>query len=507
MVTREISKRSSLRVLQFVVTLVIVGIFVQRAFGGTDPTLRFFDDFFYYVKPAHNFVAGAGSVYFPGEPTNGYHPLWFLWVALLWLITGGGSAFFGLIDLSLMCLMLGFFFLYQRFLLRVTGQQLAAAIGAAVAAIFLAAIAATGVELALTVFAVALLLDFLTRKPLAQQGLGDVAIIGLLGSFLMLSRLDAVILAPGLAVAIGRRWDWKRWVVLAAGTVPVGFYFIFNLLAYGHVSTTSMRAKSLAVYWPPNLHGLEPEPPLQLAVIAIILAVLGVVVLVWRSDGADVRRIAMALATAPLLQFASHAVLSGWLVFPWYFYLTVMTFGLGVSLLASRWLRGKVPRWALIPLSLAGIFVVVAGVFGGITPESHQKEISVVAHDLQTFSAERPGVYAMGDAAGAAGYLMSQPIVHLEGLMMSHDFIDRIRERQSLQQVFRDYHVNYFVSVWSEDAGNGCRHFIEPAPLQSSPRAPHMEMTTCASPVEVIRPGSIYQVRVYRIDPRTGQAI
>ena len=164
-------------------------------------------------------------------------------------------------------------------------------------------------------------------------------------------------------------------------------------------------------------------------------------------------------------------------------------------------------RWAAIPLSLAGVVVIVAGVLGGITPERHQQEISALAHQLQKFSAERPGVYAMGDAAGAAGFLMDQPIVHLEGLMMSHDFIERIHGRQSLEQVFRDYHVNYFVSVWSEDAGNGCRHFIEPGPLQSSTRAPHMEMTTCASPIEVIQPGSIYQVRIYHIDPATGKAI
>lgn len=501
------SERNAVRIVQIVVTAVIVGIFSWRAFGRIDPTLRFFDDFFYYVKPAQNLVAGSGSVYFPGEPTNGYHPLWFLWVTLLWWITGGGPVFFGLIDLSMMALMVGFFFLYQRFLLRVTGHQLAAAIGAAFTAIVLTTNAAAGVELALTVFAIALLLVALTRKPLAELGPKDALMIGLLGSFVMLSRLDAAILAPGLMIAIGRRWDWKRWAALVAGAIPVGVYFAINLFAFGHVSTTSMKAKSLAVYWPPNLYGLDFEPPMRVAGNIIVVAVVGVIVLLWRSDRDDARRIALALAPAPLLQFALQSIFSGWMLFPWYYYLTVMTLGLGVSLLGARWLHGKVLRWAAIPLSLGGVFLVLAGIFGGVTPERHQVEISALAHQLQRFAAERPGVYAMGDAAGAAGYLMNQPIVHLEGLMMSHGFIERISERQSLEQVFRDYHVNYFVSVWSVDAGNGCRHFIEPAPLQSSSRAPHMEMTTCASPVEVIRPGPIYEVRIYRIDPRTGQAV
>lgn len=501
------SERSAVRVLQFVVPAVIVGIFLQRAFGGTDPTLRFFDDFFYYVKPAQNWVDGAGSTYFPGELTNGYHPLWFLWLALLWRITGGGLLFFRLVDLSLMLLMVGFFFLFQRFLGRVIGQQLPATIGAAVAAIPLAMMATSGVELALTVFAAALLLDVLTRKPLVQLGPKNTAVIGLLGAFLVLSRLDAAILAPGLLIAVGRRWDWKKWTALAAGTLPVAVYIGFNLLTYGHVGTTSMRAKSLGVYWPPNLHGLTLDRQMLAAGIIVVLAVVVVTVLARRVDNVDLRRIALVLATAPLLQLTLHTVFSGWMLFPWYFYLTDMMLGLGAGLLASRWPQTRVMRWALIPVSLGAVAMTAVGVVVGLTPDKHQAEISVLARQLQSFSAERPGVYAMGDAAGTAGWLMSQPIVHLEGLMMSHSFIDRIGERQPLEQVFRDYHVNYFVAVWSQDAGHGCRHFIEPAPLQSSPRAPHMEMTTCARPIAVIQPGPIYKVRIYRIDPTTGQAI
>ncbi|APE15209.1 hypothetical protein BOH72_08215 [Mycobacterium sp. WY10] len=494
-----------------VVSAVIAGIFLYRVFGGVDPTVRFFDDFFYYVKPAKNLVDGAGSTYFPGEHTNGYHPLWFLWLAFLWLITGGGTLFFGLVDVSLMLLMLGFFFLYQRFLRRVTGTALPAAIGAALAAIPLATIATAGVELALTVFAAALLLDVLTRKPLAQQGLKDAAIVGLLAAGLVLSRLDAAILAPGLVVAVGRRWNWKMWAAFAAGTSPVAMYFAFNILVYGHTGTTSMTAKSLAVYWPPNLHSLTLDEQMSAAGMIILLAVVVVIGLARRIENADMRRIAVALAVTPLLQLLFHTVFSGWMLFPWYFYLTDMMLGLGAALIsalvASRWPRTPIMRWALIPASLVAVVVAAAGVFVGIRPNSHQAEIAVLARQLQQFASERPGVYAMGDAAGTPGWIMRQPIVHLEGLMMSHDFINRIRQRQPLDRVFRDYHVSFYVAVWSVDIGNGCRRTTEPGPLQSSPRSPHMEMTICAKPIAVIAPGPIYQVRIYRIDPNTGQAV
>jgi hypothetical protein len=494
--------------LRFAVPAIIVVVYLQQTFGGIDPTERFFDDFFYYVKPAQNLVHGAGSTYFPGEPTNGYHPLWFLWLALLCKLAGTGAVFFGLVDLSLMALMVGFFFLFERFLRRVTAEPLAAAVGSACATIPLALIATSGVELALTVFAAALLLDVLTRKPLVEQGVRDALVVGLVGALLVLSRLDAVMLAPGLVVALAPHWDWKRWVAVAAGLSPVGAYFGFNWLTYGHFGTTSMTAKSLAVYWPPNWHFLLIEKPIPGMEILAVLAAVVIAVLLRSSENADLRRIALALAVAPLLQLGAQALLSGWMLFRWYFYFIIMALGLAAALLVVQLRRMDALRRVGIPLALIALVVTPLGVVYGVTPDKYQVEIAAMARRLQAFSADRPGVYAMGDAAGTPGWLMKQPIVHLEGLMMSHDFLDRVRQRQPLEQVFRDYHVSYYISVWSEESGpEGCRHFVEPAPLQSSARAPHMEMTSCSQPVEVISPGSNYQVRIYRIDPETGKAI
>ncbi len=122
-------------------------------------------------------------------------------------------------------------------------------------------------------------------------------------------------------------------------------------------------------------------------------------------------------------------------------------------------------------------------------------------------------MYAIGDVAGTPRWIFNQPIVQLEGLVMSHAFIDRIRRRQSLGQVFRDYHVNYYVATAPWDADkldkNGCREFLEPSPWDSSPRAPHMAMTICVAPVAVIDPGLRTHPAewIFRIDPVTGKAI
>ncbi len=92
--------------------------------------------------------------------------------------------------------------------------------------------------------------------------------------------------------------------------------------------------------------------------------------------------------------------------------------------------------------------------------------------------------------------------------MMSPDFMDRIREQQPLEQVFRDYHVNYYVAV--RPVGNrteGCLQFAEPTLEQASPRAPHLSMTICSAPVAVIQTGDRNRLQIYRVDPTTGKVV
>jgi hypothetical protein len=493
-----------------VAPVLIVCFYAWRIFGGVEPVLRFADDFFYYAVPARNWVDGAGSTYFPGESTNGYHPLWFLLVALLYRVAGDGALFFGLVDLTLMALLVGFFFLFERFLRRVTGDRLAAAVGAAVAAVGLALFARAGVEMALAAFAAALLLDYLSRKPLAEQTMRDAAVVGLLGAFLVLARLDAAFLAPGLLVAVLLRWDWRRLLAVVVGAVPLYLYFAFNLVVFGHLGTTSMAAKSLDFYWPPNVWFLEFPSAVVMCVVAVTLVITSVVVgvLLRRSDNADVRRITLALAIAPLLQLVSQALLSGWTLFPWYFYFFLMTLGVASALVFVRLRRWNALTRLGIPLGVVMLIVAMLGLVAGEKPDLWQFEAAKNSERLRTFAADHPGVYAMGDAAGTPEWTTGLPIVHLEGLMMSQQFVDRIRERQPLEQVFRDYHVDYYVAVRpAKNPSDGCQQFAEPTFEQASPRAPHMTMTICSPPLEVIQSGDRNRLQIYRIDPKTGKVV
>ncbi|MBV8965817.1 MAG: hypothetical protein JO191_06525, partial [Mycobacteriaceae bacterium] len=482
-----------------------VAVTLWRIFGAA-PADRFFDDFFYYLEPAKNWVDGHGSTFFPGEPTNGYHPLWFLWLASLYWIAGDGSVFFGLVDLSIAALLVGFFVVFERFLQRVTGQRLAATVGAGIAAIAIAPRAMWGLEMALTVFAAAVLLCHLSRKPLADQTVADAGVAGLLAAFLVLSRLDAVMLAPGLLAAVFPRWRWRQLVAAVLGAAPLFGYLAFNMAVYGTIWTTAMAAKSLAVYVPPNWHFIADDRPFRGALeIGMIVVAIVIVVLLRSNENVDVRRIALALTAAPLLQFVAQAFMSGWGLYPWYFYFDFMAVGLAAALVVAR-LAQVTGRPIVAAAAVMAVIVAFPLSFsGGVRPN---RDIAQVARRLQAFSSDHPGVYAMGDAAGTPAWMIDQPVVHLEGLMMSQAFVDRIRQRQPLEQVFRDYHVDYYVAVRPSGVDtNGCLEFVEPSPSQSSVRAPHLTMSICQSPVAVIGVDDHYYVRIYRVDPLSGRIV
>jgi hypothetical protein len=183
-----------------------------------------------------------------------------------------------------------------------------------------------------------------------------------------------------------------------------------------------------------------------------------------------------------------------------------MVLGLAAALVFVR-LR----RWnALVRFGvpLGAVMLVFSGywLMAGSKPDPWQHEAAANAERLQAFSVDHPGVYAMGDSAGTPEWVTGLPIVHLEGLMMSPDFVDRIRDRQPLQQVFRDYHVEYYAAVRPADSPtDGCLQFTEPTAQQSSPRAPHLTMTICSPPVEVIQTGDRNRIQIYRVDPTTGK--
>lgn len=490
--------------LLVLIPLSIVAVSLWRIIH-LDPTDRFFDDFFYYIDVARNWTAGRGSTFFPNEPTNGYHPLWFLWLAALLRLFGDGQLFFTFVDLSIAGLLVAFFFTYHSFLRRLTGQNLAAVVGAGIAVVTIAPRAMWGLEMALVACAAAAVLSFLARHSMVDNSARNGVIAGLLVALMVLARLDSAVLIPGIIAASFATASWRNRWGFALGLSPVLGYAIFNLVEFGHIETTSMAAKSLSSYLPPNWHIITTESPFPGARELVVGAAMVIVfVLIRRHPSATIRRLSMTLASAPALQLLGQLLFSGWAAYPWYWYFDLMTIGLAAALVVARIQQTSTGRAGAASVAVVLLLAAYPLSFkGGQHPN---RDIAQLTTQLGAFAADHPGIYAMGDAAGTPGWMIGRPIVHLEGLMMSHRFLDRIRHEQPLTEVFRDYHVSYYVAVRpsGSDATEGCLRFAEPAASQSSPRAPHLTADICGDPLTVLAVGDRYVARIYAVDPATG---
>jgi hypothetical protein len=368
--------------------------------------------------------------------------------------------------------------------------------------------AATGVEMALVTFLVSLLLWLLARRPLAELDWREAALIGFVGALTVLARMDALALAPFLLLAVLGRWDLKRMAAAALGAWPLYAYLAFNYATTGHLATTATYAKSIAPRLDPEVF-VTFTLPLIWQQLAIALSAIGL--LLFRPPAAlteDARRLLLAVCAAPVAQLLLTDIMSGWWMFMWYLYLSLVAGGVLAALLVEYARTSPMPR--LTPFVAAALLAVSAGLggIGGQIWRSVQADIVRVTDFIEAFSRTHPGVYAMGDGAGVPGWVLDQPVVHLEGLMMSHAYIGRIKSERPMSETLRDYGVDYLVvnNVEAHDA-SGCPILSAPHEGQASPRAPKMRMTTCVAPVAMAPKSVYYQVRIYRIDRATGLAV
>jgi hypothetical protein len=194
----------------------------------------------------------------------------------------------------------------------------------------------------------------------------------------------------------------------------------------------------------------------------------------------------LALLLFPFLFVAALSVLSDWPIWSWYAYPLVAS-GMGASALllaadsslAERVIRAL--RWpALALLVLVWFTFVVSRWDNARRSDKVGYSIYLEAVDIARFDRTHPGVYAMGDRAGTPGYLLHEPVIQLEGLVMDEAFLANIRQQRSLADVLREYGVRYYIAT-NPVQSDGC--WLTAEPLVAGADAPHMRGRFCMQPV------------------------
>lgn len=190
------------------------------------------DDAFYYFAIARNVVAGHGASVDGLTPTNGFHPLWGLLLALPYALFRDGDLPIHL-GLSLAALAdtlsaAAAFYLVRR----VTGRAPAGLLAAGLYAFNpLAAMESqNGLETSLAGLFFALTgLVYLTRVRAGRAGFRDYALLGLAAGLMLLARTDTLFLLLVIALdSLWRRWRASRGPAPAAGGQETARRFVLH---------------------------------------------------------------------------------------------------------------------------------------------------------------------------------------------------------------------------------------------------------------------------------------
>ena len=449
------------------------------------------DDFFYYLKVAENLALHGISSFDGIHLTNGYHPLWLLTLTLLRWSLHGVAFFLALQTLTLASALLCYAAAERIF--RTLGileplRSIATFIVSMQALLLLRYGMEVTLALPLGLWLVALLLDPNPTPPPRR-----ILWLGVLGSLTILARLDAILLVAPLFLSV--LWSSKLQnsprtiLLLALGFSPLYLYLAINYRVFHLLVPVSGLAKQLKTTLLPSgssLLGLIlPIDRMKIIFMppCLLLLASGIVLAIRTPRTLPKGQAAVLLPALvfPILQILVLSILSDWTLWPWYFYSFVFSSVASIVLLAS--LPAVSLGTARRPLEAIGLalsiaYVIYIGAYSILSPNSIV--IYTSSRQLATYMDAHPGTYAMGDQAGITGYLSSQPVVQLEGLVMDADYLAKLKHREPLRQIMADYGVRYYVTL-SWQSARACIPLREPG--QAGPHSPVSEGVICSPPL------------------------
>ncbi len=493
-----------------------------------NPLNYYDDDAFYYFQIARNLVLHHRSTFDGIHLTNGYHPLWMLTLVALTTIASSKLLFFLIQTVTLASFITTF--LLARSLFRFYSTNLALTQLAATAVALQALLLIRGgMEITLTI-PLALALCCYRLNPRFHWSTPTATNYGLLAALVVLSRLDAVFLiAPLLALDLvipalvntenllvthppeichldrsaAERRDLQfprqsptssylpsHLITILSAATPIALYLLSNHHYFHLWTPVSGAAKQLRLHhtfpFASISASLGPINALYRVIVIYpaLLTLAAALIATFTSRTKTPRPtlfIASTLLTLPLVQLLTVFTLSDWPIWPWYIDTVTLMMTGSLTLLFASFPNTQFPTRTDVRTLLSATALLFAWLFAiAITGGNAPRRWTPFAQAIAAFAQTHPGIYAMGDCSGTAGYLIPHPLIQLEGLVMDAPYLDNIRQQRPLNDVLRDQHVRYYVTV-DAHYRNGCWHTTEP--IQAGPDSPHMQGLFCTEPV------------------------
>lgn len=409
----------------------------------------FADDFFYYLKIAKN-IAETGESSFNGIVlTNGYHPLWqYILSGLYYLFDELGTI------ISVTIIQISSSLVSYHYLKKIFDQYLpedSVIVPSILIFLQIVLIMKGGMEVILTIPSMLYSIYLLVSQ--SKQYL----LFGIVLCLMTLSRLDSFIFAIFISIYLlaNRLEKVKIIISFAVAFIPLFVYLGSNLYYFGHLMPVSGAAKQLKTTMIPELHTFTsifttfyPGRVLT-GMIPFLILLFSLFSLPFLKN----KKFTYFLIF-PSFLLLLNSILSGWNLWAWYFYFFIPStiyFFINYAKVSEKLVNIK-----FIILFLCTFWIV----FNSYRQMTHRSDMSLRTEQAYHFFKERSGVVAYGDGAGTAAYLIDNPVIQLEGLVMDYNYLEEIKKGDFIR-ILENYNVDYYVTITSIKKDSAW-HFTEP---------------------------------------------
>ena len=463
--------------------VILLAVISQPLFSSMPWLIFVQDDFLYYLKVAQNIAAGHGSTFNGIVATNGYQPLWLYVLVGLSLFTTKAKFVLAFLAFSTFISSGATFALACKLLQKSGARPLLIFAAAGWTTLYSLTLFFYGMEVTLTVPLLLGVLCMLSNLAWITQHWSHASAFGLLLSAMVLSRIDTLIFGALLLAGILLSRELRRLirpellVGVGVGLLPVLPYFAFNHIFFHTWLPISGMAKELK-----SGHGPSLEPfrvffhPLAGTFTLLILFAMILLPRV-RSRFEPINRVFLpATLIFPFLYYTILSCVSDWTLWGWYMYPIRTAICCSFLIFLSWPPSARLLQQRIVVATLVvSVFVCLA-----LVRWTHQQsDIYAASVEIQQFASGHPGVYAMGDRAGRVGYLIPDPVIQTEGLMMDRSYLRLVEQQLPLREVLAAYNVRYYIATAYEPF-TGCFHASEPA--KGGPSSAKLRDVFCEQP-------------------------
>jgi hypothetical protein len=489
------------RAAAYITSILVAAPFLYHLAHGSSAYLGLFeDDYFYYATVADKFVTLGKLTYDGSILTNGFHPLWFVVVALLRAVCGRfGTTFYVALTLISIASMILTYELTRRFALALGASPRWSAGIAVIYSYCTAQLLSTGMECVLAVpLFLWLLIEAAETTAITPR---RAAKLGLIASLAILARIDIAIavamLIVGFVVLVRPPLASLARILAAFGLggALLPAYALANYLFFGSPLPMSAVAKRLL-----TSQGFSLNYARHVALLSVygptmsILLPLGLValLLIIRRDPRNwsAPRFVGAVSLIFAFAFFGFNALTGWTFFGWYAFPFAPAIVASIVFISENrvpYLNGlRVRALALAIIIIVPIVGLQYYIQHGPRWTISDNSLLAMSYTLADQMHGREGLLAMGAVSGIAAYVLDKPVLQLEGIVGDSRFIEHVRNQDSLGSVLQEYHADYLIVSLANvraESRHGCYLVTQPNADWAGPRTAKMSGEICAEPI------------------------